>query len=129
MANFNFNKVTLAGRLTADVDLKQTTNGLSVCSFTLAIARKSNREETDFIKCTAWRKTAEFISQYFGKGSSLCVTGSIQNRNWTDNNGNKRVDTEVLVEEAYFVDSKAENDATLNKPRFEEINADEDLPF
>lgn len=132
MANFNFNKATLGGRLTADVELKQTTSGISVCSFTLAVTRKTDREKTDFINCVAWRQTAEFISKYFGKGSSLCVTGSIQTREWTDNNGNKRYATELVVDEAYFVDSKSDGQTAPqpnDEPKYEEVQGDQFLPF
>ena len=128
MANFNFNKATLAGRLTADVELKQTNSGISVCTFTLAVTRKANREVTDFINCVAWRNTAEFIAKYFRKGSSLCVTGEIQTRSWEDNNGNKRFATELVVDDAYFVDSKGEG-AQPSAPQFEEAGEDDNLPF
>lgn len=109
MANLNLNKVILGGRLTADPELKQTTSGISVCSFSIAVNRRFQREgeqQADFINCQAWRNTAEFISNYFRKGSSICVVGSIQTRSWTDNNGQKRYATEVVVDEAMFVDSK-----------------------
>ena len=112
MANLNLNKVILCGRLTADVELKQTQTGISVCSFTLAINRrvaKDQEQKADFINCVAWRQTAEFIGNYFRKGSSLCIVGNIQTRSWTDQNGQKRYATEVIVDEAMFVDSK--NDA------------------
>lgn len=109
MANFNLNKVILGGRLTSDVELKQTASGVSVCSYGLAVNRKYQKdgEQTaDFINCQAWRNTAEFIARYFSKGSSICVTGSIQTRSWQDQNGQKRFATEVIVDEAMFVDSK-----------------------
>lgn len=138
MANFNINKVILGGRLTADVELKQTQSGKSVCSFSLAVNRRMSQEQqADFINCTAWGKTAEFISKYFRKGSSLCIVGNIQVRNWQDQHGNKRYATEVVVDEAMFVDGKndtaALNDtATLNEnaaPNYEELSPDDDLPF
>ena len=93
MSNLNLNKVVLCGRLTADVELKQTQNGIAVATFTIAVNRRAVQgkpQETDFINCQAWRGTAEFISKYFHKGSSLCIIGSIQTRSWTDNNGQKR---------------------------------------
>ena len=108
MANFNFNKSILGGRLTSDVELKTTPNGVPVCTFTLAVNRKASKDQTDFISCVAWRTTAEFISRYFTKGSPLCVVGAIQTRNWTDQNGNKKYATEVVVDEAMFVDSKSD---------------------
>lgn len=108
MSNLNLNKVVLAGRLTANPELKITPSGINFCSFSIAIKRRG-AEESDFINCQAWRKTAEFISQYFDKGSAICVTGSIQTRSWNDNNGNKRFATEVVVDEAMFVDSRSDS--------------------
>lgn len=148
MSNLNLNKVVLAGRLTADVELKQTNNGTPVCSFTLAVNRRyggqNSEQQTDFISCTAWRQTAEFLSKYFKKGSALCVVGNIQVRNWQDNQGNKRYATEVVVDEALFVDGRndAEQAGTANagtyipdaynapaSPDLQPMSADEDLPF
>ena len=109
MSNLNLNKVVLCGRLTADPELKQTQNGIAVVSFTLAVNRRFTRgadgqgnSQADFINCVAWRQTAEFISRYFKKGSSLCLTGSIQTRTWNDNTGAKRYATDVVVDEAMF---------------------------
>lgn len=147
MANFNINKTILGGRLTADPELKQTPSGVSVCQFSLAVNRRFSKEgeqQTDFINCVAWRNTAEFISKYFRKGSSLCVVGQIQTRSWTDSNNQKRYVTEVLVDEALFVDSKNDSgqaetaggrsyipDAfnTPITPNFTEADLDDDLPF
>lgn len=146
MANLNINKSILGGRLTADPELKQTASGISACSFTIAVNRryaKDGQQEADFITCQAWRQTAEFICKYFKKGSSICVTGAIQTRSWTDNNGQKRYATDVVVDEAYFVDGKndAEQAQTANtgsymppayntqQPQFEQISDDEKLPF
>ena len=138
------NVVCLMGRLTADPEVRQTPNGISVCSFSIAVDRFANGERrADFINCVAWRQTAEFISRYFKKGSSLCLTGSIQTRTWTDNTGAKRYATEVVVDEAMFVDSRNDNagqssyvpDAygspsfSSDAPNFEEIKTDDDLPF
>ena len=143
MANFNFNKVILGGRVTADPELKHTPQGIPVCSFSIAVNRRSKdgQAPADFINCQAWRSTAEFISRYFKKGSSICLVGSIQTRTWTDNNNNKRYATEVIADEAFFVDSKSESDVapsfstetasfqTQQAPKFEEIAGDDDLPF
>jgi single-strand DNA-binding protein len=129
MANFNINKVILGGRLTADVELKQTPQGVSVCSFSIAVNRRTSKEQeqkADFINCIAWRNTAEFISKYFKKGSSICISGSIQTRTWVDKSGQNRYATEVIADEAYFVDGKSDNQAT---PQFEEVNPDDDIPF
>ena len=140
MASLNLNKVILCGRLTADIELKRTQSGVSVCSFTLAVNRKYQKEneqqQADFINCVAWRSTAEFISKYFCKGSSICICGSIQTRNYTDKDGNKRTAFEVVVDEANFVDSKGESSTgadvgytPANDPRYEEVSPDDDLPF
>ena len=80
MANLNFNKAILGGRLTADPELKQTPQGVSVTQFSVAINRKGKDAGTDFINCVAWRQTADFIHNFFKKGSSICLTGSIQVR-------------------------------------------------
>jgi len=143
MANFNFNRTILGGRLTSDIELKVTQSGISVCSFTLAVNRKvvkDREQQTDFINCMAWRNTAEFISRYFKKGSSICIVGSIQTRSWTDNAGQKRYATEVVVDEAMFVDSKNDSSVaaapyipeaytTPTSPNFEEVSNNDDLPF
>lgn len=111
MANFSFNKVILGGRLTATPELKKTQSGKSVTTFNVAVNRKGNTDgaqEADFITCTAWEKQAEFVTKYFGKGSSICIVGTLRNRSFTDKNGQKRVVTEILVQEVNFVDSKSE---------------------
>lgn len=114
MANFNLNKVILGGRLTADPELKTTPSGVSVTSFTVAVNRRFGGKEgeqpqADFINVTAWRATAEFITKYFRRASSICITGSIQTRSWTDQQGQKRFATEIVADEAYFVDAKSES--------------------
>lgn len=110
MASFNFNKVILGGRIARDPELKTTQSGLSVTQFSIAVNRKSTKDQqapqADFFNVTAWRNTAEFITKFFRKGSSICITGSLQTRSFTDKNGAKREVTEVLADEAYFVDSK-----------------------
>lgn len=135
MANLNLNKVILGGRLTSDVELKQTPQGIAVCTFSIAVNRKGKDAQADFINCQAWRGTAEFVSKFFKKGSSICITGSIQTRTWDDQNGNKRYATEVNVDEAYFVDGKSDGQASEQAfqlpqtPKFEEVTQDDDLPF
>ena len=104
------NKALLQGRFTADPELRQTANNISVTSFSLAVnrsfVRQGQERETDFINCVAWRNTAEFICKYFHKGSQAVVDGSIQTRSYTDRDGNKRTAFEVVVENIYFADSK-----------------------
>ena len=110
MASFNFNKVILGGRIARDPELKTTQSGLSVTQFSIAVNRKSTKDQqapqTDFINVTAWRNTAEFITKFFRKGSSICIVGSLQTRSFTDKTGSKREVTEVVADEAYLVDSK-----------------------
>lgn len=153
-SNFNLNKVILGGRLTADPELKQTQSGVPVTTFSIAVKRKvaaSGQPETDFFYATAWRGTAEFICRYFKKGSSICIIGSLNNRSWIDSNGVKKNATDIVVDEAFFVDSKdnlvgadqqttesanaptAQNSGYMpsayNQPKFDEIASDESLPF
>ena len=155
MSSLNLNKVVLCGRLTADPELKQTQSGVTFTNFTLAVNRRfqsrsadqQQPQQADFIALMAWRQTAEFISKYFKKGSALCVTGSLQSRSWQDPQGNRRYATEVVVDEAMFVDSRNENGAAPTgytpdaytapsfstpagaAPNFEEMKAEDDLPF
>lgn len=138
MANFNFNEVILGGRLTADPELKSTQNGTFVTSFSIAVNRAYQKErQTDFINIVAWKSTAEFICNFFKKGSSICVVGELQTRSYTDGSGNKRYVTEVVARDARFVDGKNEVTASEEEPvysineniEFETIAADQDLPF
>ena len=111
MANFNFNKVILGGRLTADPELKTTPSGVSVTSFSIAVNKPMRNGEAGdplFLNCTAWRQTAEFVTRYFRRASSICVVGSLSENRWTDKNGIARREFFVLVDEAFFVDAKSE---------------------
>ena len=112
-----FNKVILIGNLCVDPELKQTPNGVSVTSFSLAVGRrkvKDQEPQTDFINCVAWRNTAKFICKYFQKGKAILVVGSLQTRSWEDQNGQKRYATEVVAEEAQFVEKKSESASPVN---------------
>ena len=139
------NVVVLMGRLTADPELRTTPNGISVTSFSIAVDRayqKAGTErQTDFINCVAWRQTAEFITKYFQKGAMIAVNGTLQQRSYTDKDGNKRTAYDVVIDNASFCGSKADGSA---RPRsdepasfsnagmgdFEEITMrDDDLPF
>lgn len=108
----NLNKVILAGRLTKDSELRTTPSGTPVTQFDIAVNRRGTKDgqqpQADFITIVAWRQTAEFITRYFKKGNAICVVGSIQTRSYTDKNNQKRTATEVVADEAYFVESKAE---------------------
>ena len=108
----SLNKVILMGNLTAQPELKQTQSGTSVCSFSIAVNRRFEKDKVDFINCVAWKQQAEFITRYFGKGQSIALVGNLQVRTWTDKNGGKRYETEVIVEEVTFAGSKPENTAS-----------------
>ena len=103
------NKVILIGRLVADPEYRQTQSGIPVCRFRIAVnrpKRKDAEQEADFIGCTAWRTTAEFISRYFTKGSKIVVEGQLRNNDYTDNNGVKHYGMDVLVDAVEFGESK-----------------------
>ena len=162
--SLNLNKVILAGRLVADPELKQTATGANVVSVRIAVNRRfqsrdaQQQNEADFFNVTAWQNTAEFIAKYFRKGSAICICGRIQNRTWVDQSGQKRYMTDIIAEEANFVESRNAQDgmpgmgmsgmgmpsmgapdaysapaysspAHSNAPKFEEIKTDDDLPF
>ena len=155
----SFNKVILIGNLTADPELRQTPNGISVCRFTIAVNRRFSRnndqgqQSADFITIVAWRERAEFVTRYFRKGRPILICGQIQSRSWTDPQGAKHYATEVVADEVSFVENKADSAATpgASAPAggstytpdaygapaysnngnsgFEEIPNDSDLPF
>ena len=105
-----YNRVGIMGRLAQDPELRRTQGGATMVTFTLAVdrdykAQGTGERETDWIDCVAWRKTGEFVSRYFTKGRMALVEGRLQVRKWTDNNGNSRRSTEVVVDEIYFADS------------------------
>ncbi len=107
------NKVILVGNITRDPEQRTTGNGTPVTSFTVAVNRRYRDAQgnypSDFINCVAWRTTAEFISKYFSKGSKIGIVGSLQSRSYDDAQGNKRYITEVVVDDAEFVTSKAQS--------------------
>ena len=111
------NKAILMGRLTRDPELRYTQNNTPVVTFTLAIDRSYSRgqeRQTDFIYIVAWRRTAEFVSQWFTKGMMAVVVGSIQSRRWQDKNGNNRTSIEVVADEVQFGESKRSREANGN---------------
>lgn len=130
------NKVILMGRLTRDPELKSTPQGVSTCSFSIAVdrnfVRQGEERKADFINCVAWRQTAEFIPRYFKKGNMVALEGSIQTRSW-DDDGKNRYATEVIVSQVYFAESKnsaAMNESDFNAPPVSSFGGnDDDLPF
>ena len=104
-----FNLVVLTGRMTADPELKTTPNGVSVCSFSIAVERRYKQGEerqADFINIVAWRSSAEFICKYFKKGSMIGIEGALQTRKYQDRDGNNRTAFEVVANNVQFVESK-----------------------
>ena len=138
----SLNKVVFIGNITKDLELKQTKDGISVCSFDIAVNRKLNREVVDFIPVETWRKQAEFVAKYFKKGSNIVVCGELQTTSYTDKQGNKRTGFKVVADEVTFGgEAKAEKKEeskmpyiptayTASKTEFEAIDSgDEGLPF
>jgi single-strand DNA-binding protein len=149
------NIVALTGRLTAEPELKKSTSGVSVCSFSIAVARNFKKEggpEADFIRCVAWRNTAEFICKYFKKGTKIEISGELQSRSYSDkSDGKNKTIMEVIVNQASFAESKSssapKNEAApitpaspssepknhdanfLDADGFAPISDDGDLPF
>lgn len=103
------------GRLTRDPELRRTSSGVAVASFTLACERdfaaQGETRETDFIDIVAWRYTAEFVDKYFSKGQMAVVSGRLQIRNWKDKDGNKRRSAEILADHVYFGEAKRDKTA------------------
>lgn len=129
------NSIQLMGRLTSDVELKQTPSGVPVCTFSLAVDRPKVKDTTDFIPIVAWRNTAEFISRYFRKGNKIALTGVLTTRKWQDKDRNNRIAIEVVVDTAEFCESK-QNNAEKTAPSytpptadFESISDSDELPF
>ena len=139
------NKVILMGRLTRDPELRHTQRGTAVASLSLAVERDFKDKQTgekvaDFIDVVAWRNTAEFVSKYFAKGRMAVVVGSLQMRDWTDKEGNKRRSAEVVADSIYFGDSKRDVDTSAPQGAyappagepgaFAELSVDDgELPF
>ena len=147
------NCAVIMGRLTADPELRQTPSGVSVTRFTVAVDRgyvkPGEERKADFINVVAWRNTAEFVSRYFTKGKNIIVCGSIQTRNYTAQDGTKRYITEVVADDVSFGanatgERRDRNDGTfygggvdqmtppqprVSEANFEEVAAEDDLPF
>lgn len=130
------NHMTLQGRLTRDPELKTTNSGVSVCSVTVAWSEKHGENENKlFMPVTAWRGTAEMLAKYFAKGREIIVEGRVQQREWTDNDGNKRQVIEMQADRVHFCGPKQ----VAEKPRYEKVDAQQnfeelednsgDLPF
>ena len=131
------------GRLTRSPELRRTASGISVVSFTIACERdfkdkQSGEKQVDWIDCIAWRQTAEFVSQYFGRGSMTVIEGRLQIRDWKDKDGNNRRSAEIVADNVYFGDSKSNTSGDVHpagKPvgvsagDFTELENSTELPF
>ena len=128
------NKIQIIGRLTADPELKSTGSGVQVCSFTVAVNRRFNREETDFFPVTVWRDAAVNCNKFLAKGSQVGVCGSLQIRRYDDKDGIKRTAIDLVADEVEFLSARNEGgQAPSNKPETKVSELDEveddDMPF
>lgn len=125
------NTVVLMGRLTADPELRHTSNNVAVTSFTLAVNRSYAKAGTervaDFIDIVAWRNTAEFVSKYFNKGQLIAVQGSIQTRTYQDKDGNKRKAFEIVADNVHFAEPKRESSYSGERQERNEFGSHEDI--
>ena len=135
------NHITIHGRITNDIELKQTQSGVSVCNFNVAVDRSHSKQgeekQTDFFTVVCWRGLAELVSNYFHKGKEILVSGEMQSRKWTDNDRNNRTSWEIMANTVDFCGSKSSggerNNSSVpygsNQPAFTTPAEDEDLPF
>lgn len=123
------NKITLCGRLGADVELRYTQSGKAVATFNIAVERDGRGTGTDWITIVAWNETAKFAETYFHRGDPILVTGRLQMRSWEDKTGGKRVSAEVVADRLYFVPAaKSESTGTQQYSELQPVD-DGDLPF
>ena len=139
------NKVFLIGNLTRDPELTETASGVPVCHFSIAVNRnyssQDGERQTDFFNCTAWRAMAETIARYTKKGKKVAVVGSIQLRNYEDNQGQRRTTVDIIVQDCEFLSPRDSGDsfddapemprqsAPKRKPTLQAMDDDSDIPF
>ncbi len=138
------NKVFLIGNLTRDPELRETPSGVPMCRFAIAVQRpyssQDGERQTDFFECTAWRGLGETIARYTKKGKKVAVSGSIQIRNYEDNQGAKRTAVDIIVQDCEFLSPRENDDAleladaqprsaSKRKPVLEAMDDDSDIPF
>lgn len=136
-----YNKSILIGRLVADPELRTTPTGINVATFRIAVYRFGKEKKADFITIVCWRQQAEFVSRYFSKGKAIGVEGSIQVRDYTDKEGNKRNAFEVVADRLFFVGDKSSGETgnqtsqqlnavyEANAGDFQVVDDSLDLPF
>ncbi len=125
------NNVTIMGRLANEVELRRTTSGKAVASFTIACDKPGKDKGASFIPCVAWEKTGEFIDKYFSKGSAIVVEGRLESRQYETKEGQKRTVLEVVVSQAHFCGKKEEKtEETYTSNPFTALSGeDHELPF
>lgn len=133
MANLNYSKAILCGRLTEDPELRQTTSGKVVTTFSVAVNKPGKTKDVaSFFKVVAWDSRAEFVTQHFRKGSPILVEGALNQRTWMDTNGQRRSEVTIIASHVEFVDSKSEHtgagSAGKDAPVYVPID-DDDMPF
>lgn len=127
-----FNKVIMMGNVTADPELKQASDGTSVCRFSLAVNRPKAKEGApacDFFTVVAWRQAAEFVARNFTKGKPMLLCGEIRTNTWTDKNGNKHKTYEILADSVHFAGGKEDPQPSSQTESFEDVLPDDSLPF
>ena len=123
------NHSVIMGRLVRDPEVRRTNTGKAVCSFTIACDKPGKDSGASFIECVAWEKTADFINNYFMKGSAIIVEGRLESRQYETKDGQKRTVTEVVVAQAHFCEKKKEEAPTQAPANFDLIDDDVSLPF
>lgn len=125
------NHSVIMGRLVRDPEIRRTNTGKAVTSFTIACDKPGKDSGASFIECVAWEKTAEFVSNYFMKGSAIIVEGRLESRQYETKDGQKRTVTEVVVTQAHFCEKKKEEEpGKTNAPaNFTLLDDNETLPF
>ena len=103
------NTINIIGRLVQEPELRHTTAGTAVCSFTLAVKRPRSKDDTDFLDCVAWEQAAEYLCRYGSKGAQVAVSGVLTTRKWEDKNGNKRTAFEIVVNDLNVLSSRSES--------------------
>lgn len=132
-----YNKIIVMGRIVNDPELKATPSGVNVCQFRVAVDRqyqnKGEEKQTDFFNVTAWRKTAEFVTKYFGKGRLILIEGEMQTRPYTDKSGQKATWYEIVADRVSFTGEKSERSeaAPAGAPPVptEQTATDDEYPF
>ncbi len=124
------NKVFLIGNLTRDPELTETSGGIKICRFAIAVNRRSaGKSVTDFYNCTAWRGLGETVERYAKKGNKVAVSGNIELRNYEDSQGIKRTAIDIIAQDVDFLTPKQSEDEENKRPTLQPFDDDSDIPF